>query len=177
MEIWKDIIGYEGLYQISDLGRLKSLEKIISNGKGGFRKRKEIIINPKSDRYTNVSLVNNGLKKQYTMHRLVAISFIPNPENKKEVNHINGVKNDNSVYNLEWCTREENCIHSFNTGLSKPYWKCKNRSNETKIKISNNQKGRVSNRKGVVLSQETKDKISIKLKGNIPWNKGKKIKK
>ena len=179
MELWMPISGFNSVYYVSNIGRIKSIDRYLHKKDGNICFQKGLIMKPVNHPkgYLYVSLSKNNKRKSYKIHRIVAQTFIENVENNPQVNHINGVKNDNSVYNLEWCTREENCIHSFNTGLSKPYWKGKNRRNETKIKISNNQKGRVSNRKGVVLSQETKDKISIKLKGNIPWNKGKKIKK
>lgn len=173
MEVFKDIKEYEGMYQISNLGRVKSKERLINDGRTeGYRKRKEIIIGIKTNnKYHSVSLSKNGIKKPYLVHRLVAETFIENKEQKLEVNHINGIKSDNRVENLEWVTRIENSIHSWNNGLSKPYWTGKQRSDETILKISATKKGKPSNRKGVKLTQETKDRISNSLKGNIPWNK------
>lgn len=99
-EIWKDIIWYEWLYQVSNLGNVKSL----------FRYKK--ILSPSKWRYLRVSLTKESVTKDYSIHRLVAQTFIQNPENKKEVNHINWIKYDNRLHNLEWCTRSENEIHS-----------------------------------------------------------------
>jgi hypothetical protein len=99
-EIWKDIKGYEGIYQISNLGRVKSL------------RRSKILKTRKTyDNYERVNLNYNTVKKTYKIHRLVAQTFIDNTFNKQTVNHINGVKSDNRVINLEWMSFEENYNH------------------------------------------------------------------
>ena len=119
-EIWKDIKGYEGLYQISNLGRVKSLIKFhnTKNNVGYFSK--EHILKPGiRNEYFMVCLVKNHKKKSISIHRLVAENFIKNPHNKKQVNHIDGNKLNNKADNLEWCTNQENIIHSWVNGLSK----------------------------------------------------------
>lgn len=129
-EIWKDISGYEGLYQISNFGRVKSLAKHCGFGKGYTTK--EIILKPHLRLgYISYTLYKNDIPKAIGAHRLVAIAFIPNPENKPQVNHINGIKTDNSIKNLEWVTNSENVKHAFNTGL-------KHSSDKQKAKASIN---------------------------------------
>jgi len=114
MEVWKDITGYEGRYKVSSFGRLKSL----SNGKWGFRPVTAIIIGTVSCGYRRVQLRDrNGRYKGRLVHRLVAEAFIPNPENKPCINHIDGDKANNHIDNLEWCTYSENNKHAFRTGL------------------------------------------------------------
>lgn len=121
-EIWKDIIGYEGLYQVSNFGRVKSCERFVFHFKGGMRKLKEkqrkLILD--SYGYLIVDLYKEGKGQIKKVHRLVASAFIQNTENKKSVNHKNGIKSDNKVENLEWCTDSENQIHAFKNGLKKP---------------------------------------------------------
>ncbi len=106
-EIWKEIDGFDGQYLISNLGRVKSIKsnKILSYSKH-------------SRGYLKVCLSFCGKSKKYYAHRLVAQAFIPNPDNKREVNHINGIKTDNSVKNLEWVTSKENNAHAVFTGLN-----------------------------------------------------------
>jgi hypothetical protein len=99
-EIWKDIKGYEGVYQISNLGRVKSL-----------RRNKILKTRKTFDNYERVNLSYNALNKTYKIHRLVAQTFIDNTFNKQTVNHINGVKSDNRAINLEWMSFEENYNH------------------------------------------------------------------
>ena len=115
-EEWKDVEGYEGFYQISNLGRIKSL-----GGWCGTAKRKERIRSTSltHDGYEKVRLNYQGKDKTKRIHRLVAEAFIPNPENKDTVNHIDGNKRNNSVSNLEWVDRSEQMIHAYKMGLKK----------------------------------------------------------
>lgn len=120
-EIWKDIKGYEELYQVSSLGRVRSKDKLINSRGNKKRLHRGIILRPKKKKsgYLEVSLYKDKKHKSIQVHRLVAETFIPNPQNKPEVNHKKVVTNDfcdNSIYNLEWCTREENMQHSFKYG-------------------------------------------------------------
>ena len=99
-EIWKDIRGYEGLYRVSNLGRVISLERIDSRGRI-WPERLIYIGNDYSKGYLVVKLCKDGKQKAYKVHRLVADAFIPNPENLPQVNHINEDKTDNRAENLE----------------------------------------------------------------------------
>ena len=120
MEIWKDIIRFKGEYQVSNIGRIRSVEKLItkSNGKTYTRKSKILKSQPRMG-YERIRI--SIMKKKYTLvvHREVAMVFIPNPTNKSQVNHINEIKNDNRVINLEWSTPSENVRHSFSRGVRK----------------------------------------------------------
>jgi hypothetical protein len=104
LEVWKDIKGFEGSYQISNKGRLKSFHK----DKNGYIRSNK---NSKGD-YLSVVLMSGKHKKSTRIHRLVAEAFIPNPLNKPEVNHKDGNKQNNRVENLEWVTRKENAEHA-----------------------------------------------------------------
>ena len=112
MEIWKDIEGYEGLYQISNLGRVRSLARATTSGK--------VLKQMKKHGYMNVCFSKNNVDKYFRVHRLVALAFIPNPENKPTVNHIDGNKANNNVSNLEWATHSENETHSYRSLGKKP---------------------------------------------------------
>ena len=109
-EIWKDIKAYEGLYQVSNLGRVKSLSKQIIRKNGRKQTFKEKILNQglSKNGYLSVSLFKKGHGKTYTIHRLVAEAFIKNKNNYKCINHKNENKLDNNVDNLEWCSYKYN---------------------------------------------------------------------
>ena len=100
-EIWRDVDGFAGMYQVSNMGGVKSLV------------RGQRILEPstQSEGYKSVTLYKNGIRTQQLVHRLVASAFLPNPENKDMVNHKNGVRSDNRIENLEWNTRSENERH------------------------------------------------------------------
>ena len=120
-EQWKDIKGYEGIYQVSTLGRVRRLAGGIETERGNRylpgRMKKAVLV----DGYLYYSLYINDVEERCAAHRLVAAAFIPNPENKPHINHLNGDKTDNRAENLEWCTRSENMRHALATGLWKQY--------------------------------------------------------
>lgn len=119
-EIWKDIPSYEGQYQVSSFGRVKSLERKVPNGHV-FMKVPERILSPGmgTSGYYEVSLCKNGKVKRYKIHRLVARTFLENPTAKREVNHKDGCKTNNVVSNLEWVSSSENSFHAYKIGLRK----------------------------------------------------------
>ena len=148
-EIWKDIKGYEGLYQVSNIGRVRSL--------------KNDILKPficKGDGHYYVGLYREGICKRYAVHRLVADTFIPNPNNLLCVNHIDEVKTNNIVSNLEWCTYRYN-----NRYGTKPA----RTSNSLKEFYKNNKSHMVGRKR----TEETKQKISLSMR--IYWEKKKEL--
>jgi hypothetical protein len=114
MEIWKDILNYENIYQISNFGRVKSIERKLNTGNNFFRIKKENILKQQSNKrgYSTCILTKNNKIQGVLIHRLVAQAFLPNPKNKPQVNHINGIKSDNNISNLEWNTSSENNKHA-----------------------------------------------------------------
>ncbi len=123
MEEWRPIEGYEDLYEVSNYGRVRSFDRIaVRYSNGGTQVRRGRILALVLDRpegYHRVLLCRNGNQKSHYVHRLVAQSFIPNPEKKPFVNHKDGDKTNNHVDNLEWCTQLENVQHAISTGLTK----------------------------------------------------------
>lgn len=124
-EIWKPVVGFDGLYEVSNLGSVRSLCRYVNgfNGKK-LKKGKKLKTTINIQGYCVVDICYKNKRKQYRVHRLVAEAFIPNPENKPYIDHINTIRSDNRVENLRWVTAQEN------------------RNNElTKIKCSELQKG------------------------------------
>jgi hypothetical protein len=123
-EIWKDVVGYNGLYQVSNQSRMRRVKFV--DGKFVYTILKPIL---KKNGYVQHGLCMNNKLKCVSLHRVVAQAFIPNPENKPTVNHINGIRDDNSIDNLEWATQKEQIKHAWSTGLS-------NYDYERKLKLS-----------------------------------------
>lgn len=112
-EIWKDILGYEGFYQVSNLGRVRSVDRIVK-GSFGSQHKKSIILAPAINTagYYSVALTRNAKGKTFRVHRLVAEAFIPNPGNYPIINHKDENKLNNNVNNLEWCTYSYNTVYN-----------------------------------------------------------------
>ncbi len=123
VEVWADIPDYEGLYQVSDSGRVKSIGRTLSDSKRRclLRTISTSFLKPVLDgKYFRVNLYKNGKRKSVRIHRLKAIAFIPNPLNYPEVNHKDGNTLNNDLRNLEWVTKRENVLHAVSFGLMKP---------------------------------------------------------
>ena len=123
-EIWKDIPGFQNIYQASSLGRVRSKDHMIKTnvvGKYAIKKGRILKLQISKKGYLQCTLMIKPCVKYNTgVHRLVAMAFIPNPNNYPQVNHMNGIKKDNHVSNLEWITNKDNQIHAINNGLTKP---------------------------------------------------------
>ena len=161
-EIWKPIKEFEGYYEVSNIGRVRSL-----NYK---RTGKEKILKNIEDYkgYLEVGLTKNGKRKQFKVHRLVAEAFIPNPENKPCIDHINTVKSDNRVENLRWVTYKENSNNEKTLEKFKGenhHFFGKHHTEETKKKISEAQKGENNHMYGKHHTEEAKKKMSESQKG------------
>lgn len=150
-EIWENIKDYEGLYQISNSGRVKSMKKTVSNkgSYGGTCTYHSKILKTYIDTtgYEIVVLSNSNKKTTKRIHRLLAETFIPKVDGKCFVNHIDGNKLNNSIENLEWCTHQENIQHAWDNKL---------------ISIGNRNKKGINNKKSIKVDQYTKDNLFIK---------------
>lgn len=136
-EIWKDIPCYEGLYQVSNYGRIKSLKRSVPTKRGYMLEIPPSILRAIKDYgYCKYTFIKDGKPKKTSAHRMELLAFVPNPENKPQIDHIDGNKENNCIYNLRWCTASENM-----------------RNEITVQKLSKASKGRI-------LSKETRRKIS-----------------
>ena len=123
-EVWKDILGFEGSYQVSSRGRIRSLDRFVNSLNPKTKKRQQrpvkgVVLKLRHDKdgYNRVCLSNYSKPSPLRVSRIVAVNFVPNPENKPHVNHINGIKNDDRVENVEWATLSENRRHAYSNGL------------------------------------------------------------
>jgi len=145
IETWKNVEGYEGIYLISNIGRIKSLDKQVRYGRG-IRTVKGRILKATLDTkgYYKLTLCDkNANQKTARMHRLIARAFIPNPHNEEIVNHLNGIKTDNRIENLEWCSFQENCQHAQDNGLNLARYSQKQREAVRRTGLANKKKGLV----------------------------------
>ena len=169
-EIWKDIEGHEGIYQVSNLGRVKSLSREIPVANhGAWRTRtipeKILKLHLNENGYVIIILTKDKVRATKKMHRVVAEAFIPNPENKRCVNHIDGNKENNCVDNLEWVTHKENMEHAVANGLytcwcegKHFHWGKGGHSEESKAKMREARKGKKPH--SMPHTEEAKRKIS-----------------
>lgn len=134
-EIWKDIPGYEGYYQVSNFGRIKHCAISSKPGTGNYA-REERLIHPNKNNlgYYLASLYKGGKRKFMLVHRAVAMAFIPNPRGLPHVNHIDSNPTNNNVLNLEWCTPSQNAKHSYDTNnrRAKMNWKAGGQNHSAK---------------------------------------------
>lgn len=154
-EIWTNIIGYEGLYQVSNLGQVKSLERDYLTGNGGVRHIETHYLRQAETAkgYLKVTLLKNGKRKTKHVHRLVAEAFIPNPDNKPQVDHIDGNKKSNVVFNLRWATNKENANNPNTVGKNHH-----THTDEWKQKMSEMKKGKAPTKQCIKAAQKLHSK-------------------
>jgi hypothetical protein len=117
-EVWKDVVGYDGLYEVSNMGRVRSVDRYVNSGgknnecRLSLKKGKILKASPTKRGYTRVSLSNKSKTNQVMIHRIVAMAFLEKINGKTNVNHINGIKEDNRVCNLEFVNQRENVLHA-----------------------------------------------------------------
>lgn len=152
IEVWKDIPNYEGYYMASNTGKVKSLDRtvIYKDGRVFNYKGNELIPKETKDGYLLFGLSKDGIGANYLAHRIIALCFVPNIENKPVVNHLDGNRKNNIYTNLEWCTQSENVLYSYNVLGYKV-------SEETRRKLSESGKNKVfteTHRKNLSLAQK-----------------------
>lgn len=118
-EVWKPVQGYEGIYEVSNLGRVRSLDRFTRNRWGTLRPVAGAMKVPqvKREGYCYLNLYSERKARPMYVHRLVALAFLPNPDDLPQVNHKDGDKANNAVTNLEWCSKSDNCQHAIDEGL------------------------------------------------------------
>ena len=171
MEVWKTIEGFED-YQISNIGNVKSLERVSFHRRYGYFITKEKILKQAKNKrgYLTVFIRNNNNKKTFLVSRLVGIAFIPNPKNKSQINHKDGNKSNNNDWNLEWNTALENNLHAIKTGLrigvkgEKNHWSKLTNKEVMEIRSSN-----LTHRKLGTIYNVCHSCIGA-IKRNITWN-------
>lgn len=188
-EIWKDLIfeengiihDYSGIYEISNMGNIKRLEKINKDKRSKKTIKEHFVTGTNNNGYLLVSLCKNGRKERKLAHRLVAMVFIPNTDNKPQINHKNGKRNDNRVENLEWCTQLENNKHAWETGLidkekmkklGKKYIELNCRNNKKPV-CQLTKEGRIINKFKSIIEAEKQTGISNKHISSVCKNKRK----
>jgi len=151
-EVFKDILNYEGMYQVSNLGKIKSL-------KG----KKEKFLKPSNTThgYLKVNLNKNGIQKTFKLHRLIAEHFIKKIDGKEIINHIDGNKRNNNISNLEWCTHSENIKHAYKTGLKKPKSGNQYTENNKIWKLTKNDKDFIIKNKNNFTQKELAKKFNV----------------
>lgn len=120
VEEWRGVVGFEGLYEVSSIGRVRGCPRNVPHAMGNLNLPGRILrpsISPGG--YYVAILSKNGIRHSRPVHRLVGIAFIPNPNNLPQINHISGIKTDNSVGNIEWCDQSHNNKHAYAAGLNK----------------------------------------------------------
>jgi hypothetical protein len=163
-EVWKAVKGYEDHYEISNLGRVRSLDRVVfrnDKGTGGEIKMKGIIRKLTSTKkgYHSLVLTKNKISRTISLHVLVANNFIKNPYNKDQINHINGLKTDNRIENLEWCTSQENVDHAYQNGLRKRGQHVGTKN--SRCKITEKQVIKIRSLKGKMLQKDIAKKFNI----------------
>lgn len=180
-ETWRDVVGFESKYEVSDLGRVRSLDRYTKHNtsKTGFILQKGQMLKPYISKkgYLEVDLGDGfGKRKSVSVHRLAAIAFIDNPVNYDQVNHIDGVKTNNHLDNLEWCNNSMNQVHAYTNGLKKPsplagkpkrpVYQIDKKTNEIVARFDSVAEA------GVALGMKTPSNIITVCKGNRPYAGG-----
>ena len=174
IEEWRPIEGYEGLYEVSSYGKVRSLDRYVKNGHSSYRLQKGRVLSPTKDRYGYlfVILTCNGKHKMFLVHRLVAQAFIINFDNLLEVNHKDEDKTNNSVENLEWCDRKYNLNYGSrkdkvrDTKIKNGYWTGLSKE-EYRKKYYQDTKDKIKDKKKEYMKkyyQENKEKILMQVK-------------
>ena len=135
-EVWRPVYGYTGIYEVSNLGRVKSLARKVDRGCKGIKHTKDKILSPAKTKtgYVFVDLYKNNVSKMFLVHRLVAKAFIK--QCKETVNHIDGDKSNNALCNLEWATYSENNKHAYSTGLKSAKGERNSQAKLTRVKVN-----------------------------------------